>query len=136
MTHQIRRTARRAAARAARVQVLVTADETQLLDLEMLAATLPMCATGRVFIEVADKEQITELALPPRVTVTWLDRSARSAEPGQLASIAAKAWADEMLCDADDANRVYLLNRASAPFLKRHLTIGLDMGADRVHASR
>ena len=133
MTNQISRVSRRAAARAARVQVLVTADESSLLDLQLLAATLPLCATGRVFIEVSDASQIAPIDLPPRMTVTWLDRSERSAEAGELATRAAHAWATEMLCDADHANRVYLLNSASAPRLRRHLTIGLNLGADRIH---
>ena len=134
MTNPTRRVSRRAAARAARVQVLVTADETSLTDLELLAATLPLCATGRVFVEVADESQITTIDLPPRMTMTWLDRSARDAEAGQLAGRAALAWANEMLCDDDNANRVYLLNGASAEHLQRHLTIGLSLGADRIHA--
>lgn len=133
MTNPIRRVSRRAAARAARVQVLVTADESTLLDLELLAATLPMCATGRVFIEVTDPAQIASIELPPRMTVTWLDRSARAAEAGDLAGRAALAWANEMLCDPDNANRVYLLNQASAAHIQRHLTIDLCLGADRIH---
>lgn len=134
MTNQIRRVSRRAAARAARVQVLVTADERSLLELEMLAATLPMCATGRVFIEVADASQITQIDLPPRMTVTWLDRSVRGAASGELAGRAALAWAGEMLCTADNTNRVYLLNEASAEHVRRHLEIGLSVGADRIHS--
>ena len=134
MTNQIRRVSRRAAARAARVQVLVTADERSLLELEMLAATLPMCATGRVFIEVADASQITHIDLPPRMTVTWLDRSVRGAASGELAGRAALAWAGEMLCTADNTNRVYLLNEASAEHLRRQLEIGLSVGADRIHS--
>ena len=134
MTHQIRRVSRRAAARAARVQVLVTADESSLIDLELLAATLPMCATGRVFIEVADASQIAAIDLPPRMTVTWLDRSDRQAAAGELAGRAALAWANEMLCEADNTNRVYLLNQASAAHVARHLTIGLSLGADRIHS--
>lgn len=133
MTNQIRRVSRRAAARAARVQVLVTADESSLLDLEILAATLPMCATGRVFIEVADASQVASIDLPPRMTVTWLERSVRDAAHGELAGRAALAWANEMLCDADHTNRVYLLNEASADHIARHLTIGLSLGADRIH---
>lgn len=35
-----------------RVQHLITADETSLLELETPLVTLPICSTGRVFIEV------------------------------------------------------------------------------------
>lgn len=136
MSNETRRASRRALARAARVQVLVTADETSLLELEMLSATLPMCATGRVFIEVADASHIVDIVMPSRMTVTWFDRSVKADAEGALISRAARAWADEMLCEADDANRVYLLNSASTAYLQRHLTIGLNVGNDRIHASR
>jgi len=39
------------ASRHTRVQHLITADETSLAELEALLATLPICSTGRVFIE-------------------------------------------------------------------------------------
>lgn len=136
MTPETRRTSRRRAARAARVQILVTADENSFLDLQMLAATLPLCATGRAFIEVPDASFIADVGLPPRMTVTWLDRSLRSAAPGELTQRAACAWADEMLCEADEANRAYLLNATSAERIARHLSIGSGLGSDRIHAAR
>lgn len=91
---------------------LVTADETSLTDLELLLATLPLCSTGRVFVEVPDESQIFTLRAPARMTVTWLARSRRSGAPGsghacasgEALRRAVTAWADEMLCDGGAAN--------------------------------
>lgn len=99
------------ASRHARVQQLITADETSLVDLETLVATLPICSTGRVFVEVPDASWIFDLAVPARMIVTWLDRSRRGGDPGtgracapgQALGRAVTAWADEMLCAQDDA---------------------------------
>ncbi len=95
------------ASRHARVQHLITADENALAELEALIATLPICSTGRVFVEVPDASWIAPITVPARMVLTWLDRSARSGEPGtgracapgQALSRAVTAWADEMLCD-------------------------------------
>lgn len=100
-----------------RTQHLITADEHSLAELEMLLATLPLCATGRVFIEVPDAAWRSTIAAPARMTVTWLERASRSGAPGtgracapgQALSRAATAWADEMLCDENAAARVHLL---------------------------
>lgn len=108
------------ASRHARVQQLITADETSLVELETLIATLPICSTGRVFVEVPDDSYIFDLAVPARMIVTWLDRSqrtgdpgtGRSCTPGQALARAVTAWSDEMLC-ADDTcaggTRIHLL---------------------------
>lgn len=103
--------------RHGRVQHLVTADEHSLAELEALLATLPLCSTGRVFVEVPDAGWIRPLAVPARMTMTWLDRSARTGEPGTGRACtpgtalvrAVTAWADEMLCDEPDGTRVELL---------------------------
>jgi hypothetical protein len=83
----------------------------------VLIATLPICATGRIFIEVPDAAWIGSIAAPPRMVVTWLDRSrrtgdpgsGRSCAPGQALGRAVRAWAGEMMCDEGDATRVTLL---------------------------
>ncbi len=98
------------ASRHARVQQLITADETSLVELETLVATLPICSTGRVFIEVPDASWVFDLQVPARMIVTWLDRSQRTGDPGtgracapgQAIARAVTAWADEMLCEGDD----------------------------------
>src|SRR3546814_18562312 len=70
------------APRHSRVQHLVTADENSLAELEALLATLPLCSTGRVFVEVPDESWIGQLSAPARMTVTWLERPRRSVAPG------------------------------------------------------
>ncbi len=104
--------------RHARVQQLITADENALAELGALVATLPLCSTGRIFIEVPDASWIGDIAAPPRMVVTWLDRSRRSGDPGsgracasgQALARAVTAWAGEMLCDeAAAATRIQLL---------------------------
>jgi NADPH-dependent ferric siderophore reductase len=106
------------AAKHARVQHLITADEHSLVDLEVLLATLPLCSTGRVFVEVPDESWIGEIAVPARMTLTWLARSrrtgapgtSRACVPGQAVARAVNAWADEMLCDEDAGDtHVHLL---------------------------
>ncbi len=87
--------------RRARVQTpahVVTADEHSMLDAQLFLATLPMCARGRVFVEVATPEQIGQLDAPSRMTVTWLVRERRGATraKGELVSRAALAWLSEM----------------------------------------
>lgn len=106
------------ARRHARAQYLVVADEHTLVEAEALLATLPLCAAGRVFIEVPDASWIGRIPAPARMTVTWLDRSARRGAPGTAElcrpgvamTRAAIAYADEMLCDEDaHGTRVTLL---------------------------
>lgn len=138
------RTARaRRRARATSVQHLVAADETTLADLEGMLATLPLCATGRVFIEVADDADVRVLTAPSRMTVTWLPRSSRSGTPGtgeQCArgvalTRAVTAWADEMLCDeSDDKTHVTLMTGflATADIVD-HLTERTGFAAERIH---
>lgn len=109
------RAERRAARR--RAHHLVTADENSLLELETFLATLPLCASGRVFIEVADVADITTIDAPARMTVTWLARaersgaagSGRACSQGQALARATCAWADEMLCDGEVETNITLL---------------------------
>lgn len=130
------------AAKHTRVQHLVTADETSLGDLEALLGTLPLCSTGRVFIEVPDAAWIGHVDVPPRMVVTWLDRSRRSGAPGtgracapgQALVRAVTAWADEMLCDHGDATRVHLLGGyLGTADIVDHLTGVLGLPADGIH---
>ncbi|MGB3376848.1 MAG: SIP domain-containing protein [Microbacterium sp.] len=98
----------RAARRASRrplVQHLITADEYSLAELELMLATLPLCAVGRVFIEVSDAGDVGVVSVPPRMTVTWLVRTRGGARrtTGEVLTRAATAWADEMLCDDSEA---------------------------------
>lgn len=98
------------ASKHARAQHLVTADETSMADLELLLATLPLCSTGRIFVEVPDDSHIAPIRVPARMTLTWLARSERTGAPGsgrgcapgEALSRAVTAWTDEMLCDPAD----------------------------------
>lgn len=147
MTTAIRTTARagrRAQRRSSRAQHLVVADEGSFAELETVLATLRLCATGRVFIEVPDAESIAAVAVPPRMTVTWLPRASRSGAPGTgrrcapgaAASRAAIAWADEMLCDgAEEHTTVTLLGGfLGTADIAEHLTERLGMAPERITA--
>lgn len=128
--------------RHTRVQHLIAADETSLPELEALLATLPICSTGRVFVEVPDAGWQSDLAVPGRMVLTWLDRSARTGEPGsgrrcapgQALARAVTAWSDEMLCEDDDHTRVFLLGGylGTADILD-HLTSRSGIHADAIH---
>ncbi|MBP2420163.1 NADPH-dependent ferric siderophore reductase [Microbacterium imperiale] len=125
------------------MQQLITADEHSLAELAALVATLPLCSTGRVFIEVPDATWIGSVAVPARMIVTWLDRSARTGAagsgracaPGEALTRAVTAWADEMLCtDAARATRVHLLGGfLGTADIVDHLTGRLGMAADAIH---
>ena len=132
--------------RHTRVQHLVTADESSLVELETLLATLPLCSTGRVFIEVPDASLIGSIAAPARMTVTWLDRSrragapgsARACVPGEALTRAVTGWAGEMFCafDGHDAahTRVYLLGGyLGTADIVDELTSRYDIEAEAIH---
>jgi hypothetical protein len=130
------------ASRHTRVQQLITADESSLADLELLLATLPICSTGRVFIEIPDASWQADISAPSRMVVTWLDRSQRSGAPGtsrgcasgQALARAVTAWADEMLCAADDQTRIHLLGGyLGTADIVDHL-VGLGIRPQSIHA--
>lgn len=123
-----------------RVQFLVVGDETSLTELDAELALLPLCARGRVFVEVASADEIVTLAAPIRMTVTWLVRAARSGRPGtaercgrgEAASRAVRAWTAEMLCDGPGQTRAILTGSwALTTEVREHLaeTIGMDASA-------
>ncbi|MEH3088134.1 MAG: SIP domain-containing protein [Microbacterium arborescens] len=126
-----------------RVQHLITADEHALAELEALLATLPICSTGRVFVEVPDASWIGSVTVPGRMIVTWLDRSARSGAPGsgracapgEALARAVTAWAGEMLCsEAARATRVHLLGGfLGTADIVDDLTSRRGLSADSIH---
>lgn len=141
------------ASRHTRVQHLITADESSLAELEVLLATLPLCSTGRVFVEVPDASWICDIDVPARMVLTWLDRSVRTGAPGSGRSCTAgaalaravTAWADEMLCDepactaadgtAADGTRIHLLGGyLGTADIVEHLTERTGVPAARIHA--
>ncbi|MGH1548087.1 SIP domain-containing protein [Leifsonia poae] len=128
-----------------RVQFLVVGDETSLAELEAQLALLPLCARGRVFVEVADDSQIVPLATPMRMTVTWLARSQRSGRPGtgercapgEAGSRAVRAWCDEMLCDGPGETRAIVTGAFTlAAEVRDHLLDAVGMPPEAVSAAR
>ncbi|WP_203580485.1 SIP domain-containing protein [Microbacterium hibisci] len=129
------------ASRHTRVQHLITADESSLAELEAVLATLPICSTGRVFIEIPDASWQADIVAPSRMVVTWLDRSRRSGAPGtgrgcasgEALARAVTAWADEMLCAEDDETRIHLLGGyLGTADIVDHL-VGLGIRAEAIH---
>lgn len=124
-----------------RVQFLVVGDETSLTELEAELALLPLCARGRVFVEVGEPSEIVALAAPIRMTVTWLVRSARSGRPGtaercapgEAATRAVEAWAAEMLCDGPGNTRAVVTGSwALTTEVGEHLVEVVGMAPDAV----
>lgn len=138
------RAERRAARR--RAHHLVAADEHSLADLEVFLATLPLCASGRIFIEVPEAGDIGVIDAPGRMTVTWLARgvrsgapgTGRSCAPGEALARATCAWADEMLCDDeedDTQTHVTLLGGyLGTADIVDHLTTKLGIESRSIHA--
>jgi len=135
----------RARRRAERLSAhyLVTADENSLAELEAFLVTLPLCASGRIFIEVPDANDVGVVEAPARMTVTWLTRSSRSGAPGSGRSCATGeaiaratcAWADEMLCDGENPTHVTLLGGyLGTADIVEHLTSALGIPASMIHA--
>lgn len=128
------RAERRAARR--RAHHLVTADERSLLELETFLATLPLCASGRIFVEVPTVADIGVIDAPGRMTVTWLAReqrsgapgTGRSCAPGEALARATCAWADEMLCDDEFETHITLLGGyLGTADIVDHLTTALEI---------
>ncbi|MDQ1127969.1 SIP domain-containing protein [Microbacterium sp. SORGH_AS_0888] len=137
------RTGTRRASRAPRVQHLVAADESSLTELETVLATLPLCAVGRVFVEVPDAAHIVPIVVPPRMTISWLARDRRSGAPGtgrscghgEALARAVNAWADEMMCGEDDTTTVTLLGGfLGTAEIVDHLMDERGVEPDRIHA--
>ncbi|HEY5223713.1 MAG TPA: SIP domain-containing protein [Microbacteriaceae bacterium] len=99
-----------------RAQYLVIGDETSLAQLQSGLALLPLCARGRVFVEVGTPQDEFILGVPLRMTVTWLPRSARAGRPGtathcapgEAVARAVRAWTAEMLCDGPGSTHAIL----------------------------
>lgn len=135
----------RAERRAARQRAhhLVTADEQSLTELEVFLTTLPLCASGRIFIEVPEVADIGVIDAPGRMTVTWLAReqrsgaagSGRACAPGQALARATCAWADEMMCDDEIETHVTLLGGyLGTADIVEHLTGPLQISPTQIHA--
>ncbi|MGB3840588.1 MAG: SIP domain-containing protein [Rhodanobacter sp.] len=133
--------AARRASRRPQVQHLITADEHSLVELEILLATLPLCAVGRVFIEVPEQDDVSLVSAPPRMTVTWLPRTRRSGirrSTGEALTRAAIAWADEMLCDDSEGalrtEATLLGGYLGTADIVEHLTGSCGIAPTAIHA--
>jgi len=124
-----------------RVQFLIVGDETSLTELEAELALLPLCARGRVFVEVGEPSEIVALAAPIRMTVTWLVRAERSGRPGsaqrcprgEAATRAVRAWAAEMLCEGPGRTRAIVTGSwALTTEVGEHLVEVVGMEPDAV----
>lgn len=133
--------AARRSSRRPQLQHLITADERSLVELEALLVTLPLCAVGRVFVEVPDVDDIGVVTAPPRMTVTWLPRARRGGvrhAAGELLARAATAWADEMLCDESEGalrtEATLLGGYLGTADIAEHLTERCGIAPSAVHA--
>ncbi|GAA1445723.1 SIP domain-containing protein [Leifsonia poae] len=126
-----------------RVQFLVVGDESSLPQLEAELALLPLCARGRVFVEVESPDDVSVLTTPLRMTVTWLPRARRSGRPGTsepcakgvAATRAVRAWTAEMLCDGAGETRAIVTGGFElVSEVQEHLRDEVGMSADAVIA--
>ncbi len=84
-------------------RVLVAGTAGDLSEIHRQLVELPETAYGQVFVEVTHADEVRILPAPPRVTVTWLVRSARPsrvaslvfADHGELLAEAVVGWATE-----------------------------------------
>ena len=120
----------------------LNSDPSRSPTFEALLATLPICSTGRVFIEIPDAAWQGDIVVPARMILTWLDRSQRSGAPGtglgcgpgQAIARAVAAWADEMLCDEDDETRIHLLGGyLGTADIVDHLTTRNGVSPEAIH---
>ncbi len=126
-----------------RVQYLVVGDESSLAQLDSELALLPLCARGRVFVEVADPSEVSVLETPLRMTVTWLPRATRGGLPGtgtgcargEAALRAVTAWTAEMLCDGPGSTHAILAGGyALVSEIHDHLVDDIRMPAESIAA--
>jgi len=108
-------------------RILLAGGVDDLPEIIRMLEDLPENAYGQVFVEVALDEQVRPLPAPPRVTVTWLVRSAREsavaplvfADHGEALAAAVTGWASEW-CVADCEPRTAVwIGCADSPWVER-----------------
>ncbi|PYY63157.1 hypothetical protein DEJ17_01280 [Curtobacterium sp. MCSS17_011] len=108
-------------------RILIAGGAEDLVEIHRQLEELPENAYGQVFVEVALDEQIRILPAPPRVTVTWLVRSARSsavaplvfADHGEALAHALAGWAAEWcVTDCEPRTSVWI-GCADSPWIER-----------------
>lgn len=118
----------------------MVADESSLAPLEATLALLPLCARGRVFIEVPTVAEMSRVNVPPRMTVAWLPRSVRTGAPGTSTACrpgaavlrAVRAWSAEMFCDGPDETVFWLAGRYDTVSNLYDDFIEIGFGADAI----
>jgi NADPH-dependent ferric siderophore reductase len=93
-----------------RDRVFIAGDHADLAAIQHILSVLPDGAYGQVFIEVLDERDVTPLAAPGRVTVTWLSRATRPsalrplafAAHGEALAVAIAGWVGEWMPAAAD----------------------------------
>ena len=127
-----------------RVQYLVVGDESSLGQLEVELSALPLCARGRVFVEVDSRDGLPALAAPMRMTVTWLSRvtpagragSSTASTHGEMLLRAVRAWTAEMLCDGPGATHAILTgDYAGVSAVFDHLVSDIRMSPESIATS-
>ncbi|MBF4614974.1 SIP domain-containing protein [Curtobacterium sp. VKM Ac-1376] len=108
-------------------RILIAGGAEDLVEIHRQLEDLPENAYGQVFVEVALDEQIRVLPAPPRVTVTWLVRSARSsavaplvfADHGEALAHALTAWAGEWCVTGCEPRTSVWIGCADSPWVER-----------------
>ncbi|WIB75863.1 SIP domain-containing protein [Curtobacterium sp. MCPF17_002] len=112
-------------------RILLAGGVDDLPEISRMLEDLPANAYGQVFVEVALQEQVRSLPAPPRVTVSWLVRSARAsvvaplvfADHGEALAAAVTGWASEW-CVADCEPRTTVwIGLAENPWVERARSI-------------
>lgn len=108
-------------------RILLAGGVDDLPEITRMLEDLPENAYGQVFVEVALDEQVRALPAPPRITVTWLVRSAREsavaplvfADHGEALAAAVTGWASEW-CVADCEPRTTVwIGCVDSPWVER-----------------
>jgi NADPH-dependent ferric siderophore reductase len=108
-------------------RILIAGGAEDLVEIHRQLEELPENAYGQVFVEVAVDEQIRILPAPPRVTVTWLVRSARSsavaplvfADHGEALAHALTGWAAEWCVMGCEPRTSVWIGCADSPWIER-----------------
>jgi NADPH-dependent ferric siderophore reductase len=108
-------------------RILIAGGAEDLVEIHRQLEELPENAYGQVFVEVALDEQIRILPAPPRVTVTWLVRSARSsavaplvfADHGEALAHALTGWAAEWCVPGCEPRTSVWIGCADSPWIER-----------------
>ncbi|MCA5922936.1 MULTISPECIES: SIP domain-containing protein [Curtobacterium] len=108
-------------------RILIAGGAEDLGEIHRMLEDLPENAYGQVFVEVALDEQVRILPAPPRVTVTWLVRSARGsavaplvfADHGEALAHALTGWAAEWCVTDCEPRTAVWIGCVDSPWVER-----------------